>query len=114
MKKPTLVYVSGPISTGNVQHNCRAGIMAARIIMERGYVVISPFESILSDMVEPWPYEKWLEYDFRAILCCDAVYRIPGVSPGADKEEAFAYSQRIPVYHSLDTLFACTDPDGPR
>lgn len=112
MKRPTIIYVSGPITTGgNVPVNVRRGIEAAVAIMDRGYVVICPHEKALGmEMLAPRTYEDWMRYDFLCIEACDAVYRMPEPSVGGDREVAYAQKLGRPVYYSLDTLFAGVQP----
>lgn len=105
--RPTIIYVSGPITTGgNVPVNVRKGIEAAVLIMDRGYVVICPHEKAFGmEMLAPRSYEAWMQYDFRCIDACDAVYRMPEPSVGGDREVEYALKTGKPVYHSFDTLF---------
>jgi hypothetical protein len=106
--RPTIVYVSGPITTGgNVPVNVRRGIEAATLLMDRGYVAICPHEKVLGmEMLAPRSYEEWMQYDFRCIEASDAVYRMPGESTGGDREVAYARKLGRPVYYSCETLFA--------
>jgi hypothetical protein len=112
--RPTIVYVSGPITTGgNVPVNVRLGIEAAVKIMDRGYVVICPHEKAFGmEMLSPRSYEAWMKYDYRCIDASDVVYRMAdehGVtmpSAGGDREVAYAQEIGKPVYWSYDTLFA--------
>jgi hypothetical protein len=108
MTRPSIIYVSGPITTGgNVPVNVRRGIEAAIIIMDRGYVVICPHEKAFGmEMLISRGYEDWMAYDYRCIEASDAVYRMPEASAGGDREVAYALKIGRPVYHSLDTLFA--------
>lgn len=118
MKRPTIVYVSGPMTTGgNFTVNIRKGIEVAARIMERGYVVICPHEKALGmEMLAPKSYEEWLQYDLKCIEACDAVLRMsdctgcPLPSAGGDREVAHARTIGRPVYYSLDTLFAGVRP----
>jgi hypothetical protein len=104
--RPPLIYVSGPLTTGNAIVNIRAALDVGWLLRERGYAVIVPHDHLLAELVHPVSYAASLAYDFRLIRCCDAVYRMPGASVGADAEVEFALRQRIPVYWSLDTLCA--------
>jgi hypothetical protein len=113
MTRPTIVYVSGPMTTGNnFPLNIRRGIEAACTIMEKGYVVICPHEKALGmEMLAPRSYDAWLQYDFRCIEASDVVYRmsdgrgIPLPSHGGDAEVAYARKLGRPTYYSFDTLF---------
>ena len=108
-QRPPLVYVAGPFSKGDVMLNIRAAMNTTRTLIDRGFVVFCPHLSGFQHLVDPRSYDEWLAYDLKVILCCDAVYRMPGESPGADKEVVFAVSHGIPVYSSLETLYAGTD-----
>lgn len=107
MTRPTIVYVSGPITTGgNVPVNVREGILAAMVLRKRGYVVICPHERIVTEMLDPHDYEWWMERDFAEIEACDVVYRMPKPSNGGDREVEYAGRIGRTVYWSVDTLFA--------
>jgi len=108
MTRPSIIYCSGPITTGgNVPVNVRRGIEAATIIMDRGYVVICPHEKAFGmEMLSPRSYEDWMDYDYRCIEACDALYRMPEPSVGGDREVAYAQKIGRPVYWSYETLFA--------
>jgi nucleoside 2-deoxyribosyltransferase len=107
VKRPPLIYVSGPLTTGDTIANIRHAIHAGAVLIERGYAVIVPHEKALGmELLYPQSYDEWLAYDFRCILTCDAVLRIPGASKGGDAEVAFARERGIPVYYSFDTLVA--------
>lgn len=109
MTRPTIVYVSGPITTGgNVPVNVRRGIEAAIALMDRGFVVLCPHEKAFgAEMLSPRGYEDWMEYDFRCIAAADCVYRMPEPSVGGDREVEYARKLGKEVYFSLDTLVAC-------
>lgn len=105
--RPTLVYVSGPLTTGNTIDNIRRALEVGDTLIRRGYGVIIPHEKALgSEMLFPRSYHEWLSYDFRTILACDALLRMPGESKGGDEEVAFAVRRGIRVYSSLDLLLA--------
>jgi len=105
LRRVPLIYVSGPLTTGHMTSNIRSALEIAHDLMLRGYVVIVPHEkALLMEMLHPMSYVDWLRYDFRRILACDAVYRMPGESRGADLEVRFAKSRGIPVFDSLVEL----------
>ena len=102
MRKP-LVYVAGPI-TGDPWGCVRRGTDAFRALREIGCVPFLPQLSVLHEMVDPQPYETWLAYDFDVIRNCAALVRLPGHSPGADREVDFANGWGIPVFHFDDVM----------
>jgi hypothetical protein len=102
-----LVYVSGPLTgSGTFLGNVRNALTVAKALIDRGCAVVVPHEHVLLELLAPEDYEYWLQYDLRLLARCDAVYRLPGASPGADREVAEALRAGIPVFHSFDTLFA--------
>jgi hypothetical protein len=99
------VYVAGPISSdplGNTHLALRVGAELMRV----GFHPFIPHLSVLWQMVEPRPYEEWMKWDFAWIKRCDALLRLYGESPGADREVAFAKEQGIPVFYSMADLLA--------
>lgn len=104
--RPTIVYVSGPITTGgNVPVNVRRGIEAAVELMDHGFVVICPHEKAFGmEMLSPRSYEEWMQYDFRCIDASDVVYRMPEPSHGGDREVEYARSIGVPVYCDINQL----------
>ena len=55
-------------------------------------------------MVHPEDYETWMKLDFIWVESCDALLRLPGESPGADREVKHAITLGIPVFYSMDEL----------
>jgi hypothetical protein len=54
----------------------------------------------------PHSYETWMKLDLGWLAICDAMIRLPGESAGADREEAFAEEQAIPVFYSFADFWA--------
>jgi hypothetical protein len=105
MKSP-LIYVSGPITTGDTIANIRAAINIGCDLIRLGYVVIVPHEKcLLTEIVHPMSYDEWLAYDFKCIDRCDAVLRIEGASKGGDLEVDYARKNAIPVFFTVLDLF---------
>lgn len=96
MKKP-LVYVAGPIS-GDPFGCVRQSMDAFTALREMGCVPFCPQWSVIAEMVQPQLYEEWMAYDFDVIARADALVRLSGVSPGADREVVEAERLGIPVY----------------
>lgn len=97
MKKP-LVYVAGPI-TGDPFGCVRQATDAWKWLRDAGTVPFLPQLSVLHEMVDPQPYEEWMEYDFDLIRGhIDGLVRLPGESSGADREVALAHELGIPVF----------------
>lgn len=103
------IYVAGPIGTDpalrglNVQ---RAEIVAMALI-RAGHSVYCPHLWHHVTGAYDVDYEKWMTQDFDWISVSEVVVRIPGSSPGSDREVAFAKERGIWVvsdYGSLDDL----------
>jgi hypothetical protein len=92
-----LVYVAGPI-TGQPFRCVGQSVEAWEALRGLGVVPFCPQWSVIAEMVWPQDYEEWLAYDFDIIRRCDAVYRLVGESPGADREVEFARSLGKPVF----------------
>lgn len=100
------MYVAGPISTGgDILGNARRGIRAAEDIRKLGFAPFCPHLSVLTEMVvDAVAWNDWLEYDEQVILRCDALFRMEGISRGADREVEFAKANGIPVFHTIGEL----------
>jgi len=82
-----LVFVSGPLGTEDrwpetVREACRL----ANVVADLGFAVYLPHAHVEWHRHFPADYETWIERDFDALRCCDVLVRLPGVSPGADRE----------------------------
>lgn len=101
-----LVYVSGPYSVGDTLLNVRQAIEAGTLLRKAGYLPLIPHLTALWHLVEPASYEDWMELDLSLVDHCQMLVRLPGESPGADREVARAREKRIPVYSLADLLRA--------
>jgi hypothetical protein len=52
----------------------------------------------------PMPPDYWYEWDLHALLKCDALLRMPGISVGADREVEFARAHGIPVFDDVPAV----------
>lgn len=105
-----LVYVAGPYTNPDPIRNTHDAVRWAEKVMRTGELTaFVPHLSLLWHMVSPHDdVEFWYEFDLTMLARCDAVFRFPGASSGADREVAFAYERGIPVYTSLELLRAAT------
>lgn len=108
MSKP-FVYVAGPFTYPEPIANTRTAIMAGNDLMKNGFIPFVPHLSLLWQFLTPLDYRTWLEYDFEIVRRSDAVYRLPGQSPGADEEEQIAKAAKIPIFYELAELIAWRD-----
>lgn len=110
------VYVAGPISgSGNQIQNVREALFIGEELMTLGYFPYLPHRDHLDQLVTGLTsWDHWMRQDKAWLEVCDIVLRLPGASPGADQEEAWAHELNIPVVFSLPVLkkeFPCTPPD---
>ncbi|HEX6826452.1 MAG TPA: DUF4406 domain-containing protein [Nitrospiraceae bacterium] len=107
------VYISGPYTKPSPVANTREAILWGTTILNTGNVAIIPHLSLLWDLVCHRPWEQWLDYDLELIRRCNLVARIPGESPGADREVARAKELNIPVVYTLEAAMQfCFDHGG--
>lgn len=96
------IYVAGPMGKPEMlAENCRRAIELGDEVFKLGAVPHIPHLTVAWHAVRPHEYEEWLDLDFAVIARCDAVYRIPGESPGANREVVFAEQHQIPVLVDL-------------
>ena len=94
-----VVYVAAPYSVGKVTANVHKAMDWGDTLIGQGFAPIIPHLDHFMELAEfEWPYETWLDVDFALLSKCDAVLRIEGESPGADREVAFAKERGIPVF----------------
>jgi hypothetical protein len=98
------IYVAGPLTSGNTLVNVRQALDAGETLKAWGYAPFVPHGQVLWELVHGSDYEAWMEYDLHWLAICDALLRLPGDSPGADREVKFAVAHGIPVFHSIQEL----------
>jgi hypothetical protein len=118
-----VVYIAGPISRGDLCSNINLAGRAFRELASLGFAPVCPHWSCFSGVAMVCPtsgqvfafgtadgngmsHADWLAVDLEIVSRCDAVYRLRGESPGADKEVAHAESLGIPVFRLIDRLLA--------
>jgi hypothetical protein len=100
MAAPRHIYVAGPISS-DPMGGARRAMEAGAELMAGGLVPFVPHLSILWEISHPRSYEEWMSWDFAWLSRCDALYRVPGKSSGADREVEFARELGIPVFFEV-------------
>lgn len=104
-KSKSHVYVAGPI--GKAEHHESNAIHAlewTKKIISIGLHPFVPHLWVWGQKHLTQTYEEWMKYDFAWIDRCDAVFRIPGHSPGADREVAYALDRNMPVFFEIPEL----------
>jgi hypothetical protein len=100
----TRVYVAGPYTKPCPQANTDIAIDVADEFASLGMVPFIPHLTHFWELRHSRPYDFWLDYDNQWLPFCDAMFRIPGESSGADKEEVLANSLGIPVFRDKGKL----------
>jgi len=98
------VYVAGPYTKPDPAVNVRNAILVGARLLDAGHVPFIPHLAHFWHLVSPRPYEDWMQLDMAWIEVCEAMFRIPGESAGADREVARAKELGIPVFHDLNSL----------
>lgn len=91
------LYIAGPMmgKAGDSQWlNCQRGMLVAAVAWHAGWHPICPhlngaWEMVLGKCLDEKATDGaggWLDFDFSYLTRCDALYRIPGPSSGADRE----------------------------
>lgn len=99
-----LVYVAGPLTVGEPGHNLHVAMVAGHAVMDIGHVPYVPHLTVIMSLTQPRDYEEWIAADLAIITRCDALWRLPGKSPGGDREVEFAESIGVPVVYSAEEL----------
>lgn len=100
------VYIAGPLfGSGRSTENVHAAVMAAERVRAFGAIPFVPHLYSLWDTISPKPESFWLQMDQAWLAQCDAMLRLPGESPGSDKEEAWCKEFGIPVFHEFERLY---------
>jgi hypothetical protein len=102
--EPIVVYLASPYSQGDPAENVREHILAADTLMRLGYAFHAPLLSHFIHQQHPHAYEEWMALDMVMLARCDILLRLPGESPGADREVAEALRIGIPVAYSFAEL----------
>lgn len=123
MTRRKRIYISGPISKGDLAANIRQADAAMLKLMKAGMAPFNPMLSCYAGACERDPVfdyvfaeatrnskldgltaEDWYGMDLAWVEVSDAVLRLPGESKGAEGEVAHATKRLIPVFHDADEL----------
>ncbi len=101
-----VIYLAGPMGTVNIAENVRKAIAEARWLVEIGVAPLTPHTSFFMNYDNKFPYETWMDVDLSILPRCDALYRLPGESPGATREVTAALLAKQPVLYDRDAVLA--------
>jgi hypothetical protein len=100
------IYIASAYSIGDTMLNIRAALDAADAVLTRGGAPFVPHLNGFLHLCHPHDYETWLALDLVWLAQCEALWRLPGISAGADREVAEA--QRL----GLSVLWMLTEVDA--
>ena len=101
------VYVAGPLTQGEQWRNVREALLAAdELLALHDLVPYVPHLSVHWDTLCPHDYETWMRQCLAWVERCDALLRLPGESPGSDREVAHAKAHGLVVFYGLSDLRA--------
>jgi len=103
------VYIMGPYTKGGQARNVRKAIESADLISDLGGIPFAPHLCHFWELLYPHDYEFWMEYTFSWLEICDAAYRLPGKSEGADREERRCDELKIPVFRTTPAFMKFLD-----
>lgn len=106
------IYVAGPFTSDPIGNTAQA-VEAARELAAAG---LHPF---VPHVACEWAaeldgYEGAMVECIAWVTVCDAVLRVPGASPGADREVAHARRRRMPVFYAVADVLAWATADPAR
>ena len=112
-----LIYIASPYTKGDPAINVAFQMDVFHRMLDDG--LATPYVPLLSHFLhiyQPREYSDWMRHDFEILHKCDAVVRlmsryepldyVEDKSMGADAEEDYALEIGIPVFKSLDEVYA--------
>lgn len=100
------IYIASPYTKGDQGLNVHNHLVAANDLIGLGFAPYAPLLFHFQHIFSPWSYETWMDLDLEWLKLCDAVLRLPGESPGADREVEVAKSLGIEVFESINQIVA--------
>lgn len=88
----------------------------ANKIIALGALPFNPLLLSFHFIVHNTPYDDVINLCLGYVERCDAIYRIPGKSKGADREMKHAITRGIPHFHTMESLefwlYVQANPNG--
>lgn len=104
------VYIAGPLTQGDEVTNVKNALDVASELMELGYQPYVPHVHYFWDTYYKFDYERWMQLETSWLTQAHALVRLPGTSPGSDREVELAGERGIPVYSGVASLLDATYP----
>jgi Domain of unknown function (DUF4406) len=102
-----LIYVASPytnVDPAIVLKNVETSMEVGDKLIKLGYAPYLPLLTHYQHILYPQSYDLWLKLGFEMVKRCDALLRLPGISPGGDAEVALALKLNKPVAYSIEDL----------
>jgi hypothetical protein len=98
------VYIASPYTKPNPNHNVHRAIKAADALLAAGFIPFVPILNHLWDTVSPHHYEDWMRWDHAWIERNDALVRLAGLSPGADRDREIGVKHGLHIFETVEAL----------
>lgn len=99
------IYVAGPYTKVDVILNVREAVKVGDKLREMGHTPFIPHLTMLWHLIAPHSaVDYWYQLDLEWLKKCDALFRFPGKSKGADVEVEFARKLGLPVYFTFEQV----------
>ena len=105
------IYLAGPYSQGDTAVNVANALGVANLLLSEGYAPYVPHLTHFWHMLHHRDYEDWMSLDIDWLVKCDTILRMPGDSPGSDREVEIAIREQMPVFygrHGLNELLVAS------
>jgi len=100
------VYIAGPYSA-DPEACTREALAAASRLLDAGHAPFVPhLAHYWHTLHDARPYEDWMRLDLAWVEVSDVLLRLPGESPGADREVEHARAHGVPVVFSIADVAA--------
>lgn len=105
---PLHVYIAGPYTSGpaGTAGNVMIAIAASQRIADAGHVPFVPHLYHFWEAQNPNEYEFWMRLCLSWVDRCDVLVRLPGASPGADREMEAMWNKGGAVYGDVEAFLA--------
>lgn len=97
------IYIAGPYSSAP-EVNVRKALEAATALLDAGLSPYVPHLTHYWHAAFPRDYSRWMALDLEWLSISHGLLRLPGESPGADREEQEARYLGIPVFGSVEAV----------